>query len=147
MQQWGGLGRKLTKTTAKLNGVLKCVCLCTCVREGLCTQITDFFFPHFSHMLIYRWWASEKVKKKQDSCHDATASIHKWAITLVFRVLAICLLTILRHVSLLSHTLIPTNKSDSITTDWLKPLYQHSSSWTNVTSLCTVYFDTRSAVP
>lgn len=131
----GGLGRKLTKTTAKQNEVLKCVGFCACVYVRLCSESAEIF-SNFGHMLICGWQSG--VHKKKAYCCDTTASIHKWAITLFFRALAICLLTILWHVSLFSHTLILRNKSDSITTDWLKPLYQYSSSRTNVTSLCMV---------
>lgn len=57
----GGLGRKLTKTTAKRNGVLKCVCFCVCVYVRLCSEIAEIF-SRFSHMLTCGWQSG--VRKK-----------------------------------------------------------------------------------
>lgn len=47
----GGLGRKLTKTTAKQNGVLKCVCFRMCAYVQLCSGSAEIF-SRYSHMLI-----------------------------------------------------------------------------------------------
>lgn len=118
------------------------VSVSVCIYVQLCSGSADFFFL-VSAICLFVGGSQASVKKAY--CCDTTASNHKWAITppplfsfFFFRVLAICLFTILWHVSLFSHTLILRNKSDSITTDWLKPLYQYSTSWINVTSLCMV---------
>lgn len=57
----GGLGRKLTKTTAKQNRFLKCVCFCMCVYVRLCSGIAEIC-SRFSHMLICGWQSG--VRKK-----------------------------------------------------------------------------------
>lgn len=110
------------------------VSLSACVYMGDCGLGALIYFL-VSAICLFVGDSQASVEKA--SCCDTTASIHKWAITLLFLECWQSAASQYCGMCPCSPThLILRNKSDSITTDWLKPLYQYGTSWTNVTSLC-----------
>lgn len=61
----GGLGRKLTRTTAKQKGVLKYVCLCMCVYVRLSSGSADFIFFLVSAICLFVGDSQTSLKKKR----------------------------------------------------------------------------------